>query len=228
MTIQIIATIISSLITGFILTRFGYRLGVSDNKIIASLSPLLPLLLLLPLPFLLTSFTDSHHLLDYLILLLHYYSLRLGSSLQPIGLTGSIATGKSTVSTMLRSTYSQPIVDVDSIAHSILLPSHPLGAYAEVVSAFGTGILSSGPSSTIDRTALGAVIFSDASKRRVLNKITHPKIRRCMLWGMVHGKVVRGERQVWVDVPLLFESPGLRYLFGAIVLVSTTKELQRE
>lgn len=184
--------------------------------------------LLLLLPFLLTSFTDSHHALDILILLLHHYSLRLGSALQPIGLTGSIATGKSTVSNLLRSTYNQPIVDVDKIAHSILLPSHPLKAYSQIVKAFGSTILNDDSSRTINRTALGAVIFSDAGKRRVLNKITHPKIRRCMISQIIYNKIVKNERQVWVDVPLLFESPGLRYMFGLIVVVSTEPELQRK
>lgn len=149
--------------------------------------------------------------------------------MQPLALTGSISTGKSTVSKLLNSECS--IIDLDKIAHEILLPTCSYGVYDEVVKAFGAGILDE--DGTINRTALGAVIFKDVKERRKLNGITHPRIRYRMVREMLVRKVrlceerrrtaprptplllltTHNTSQIWekeprvlVDIPLLFES----------------------
>ena len=89
-----------------------------------------------------------------------------------IGLTGGIASGKSTVAAMLRDR-DYPVLDADSLAHELLEPGQD--AYNEVVSEFGDGVLSKGGS--VDRKKLGAIIFADAKKRARLNGILHPRIQ---------------------------------------------------
>ena len=79
------------------------------------------------------------------------------------------------------------IIDLDKIAHEILLPTCSYGVYNDVVKAFGSGILDE--DGAINRTALGGVIFKDAKERRKLNGITHPRIRYRMLREMLVRKV---------------------------------------
>jgi dephospho-CoA kinase len=88
-----------------------------------------------------------------------------------IGLTGGIASGKSTAARTLAELGAR-VVDADAIAREIVAPGQP--ALAEIVRAFGREMLL--PDGTLDRKRLGAVIFADADKRRALNAITHPRI----------------------------------------------------
>ena len=88
-----------------------------------------------------------------------------------IGLTGGIASGKSTAARTLTELGAR-VVDADAIAREIVAPGQP--ALAEIVRAFGREMLL--PDGTLDRKRLGAVIFADADKRRALNAITHPRI----------------------------------------------------
>jgi dephospho-CoA kinase len=88
-----------------------------------------------------------------------------------IGLTGGIASGKSTAARMLAE-LGAPVVDADQIARDVVRPGEP--ALAELVDAFGTEVLL--PDGTLDRKRLGAIVFADAEKRRRLNAITHPRI----------------------------------------------------
>jgi len=90
-----------------------------------------------------------------------------------IGLTGGIASGKSTVAAMLRDR-DCPILDADAIAHELLEPGQD--AYKEVVREFGEGILVRGDA--VDRGKLGAIVFADAQKRERLNQIMHPRIQQ--------------------------------------------------
>ena len=89
-----------------------------------------------------------------------------------VGLTGGIASGKSTVAALLRD-YEYPVLDADSIARELLEPGQD--AYNEVVREFGDAILSKG--GAVDRPKLGAAVFSDAQKRARLNQILHPRIQ---------------------------------------------------
>lgn len=88
-----------------------------------------------------------------------------------IGLTGGIASGKSTAARTLAELGAR-IVDADAVAREIVAPGQP--ALAEIVRAFGREMLL--PDGTLDRKRLGAIIFADADKRRALNAITHPRI----------------------------------------------------
>lgn len=88
-----------------------------------------------------------------------------------VGLTGGIASGKSTVAYMLRGLDCQ-VLEADPLGHELLEPGQ--SAYDEVVREFGNGIL--GPGDKVDRAKLGAIVFSDATKRARLNQILHPRI----------------------------------------------------
>jgi dephospho-CoA kinase len=89
-----------------------------------------------------------------------------------VGLTGGIATGKSTVSALFRALGSV-IIDADVLAREVVEPGQP--ALADIAREFGPGVLQ--PDGRLDRQALGAVVFGDADKRRRLEEITHPRIR---------------------------------------------------
>jgi dephospho-CoA kinase len=88
-----------------------------------------------------------------------------------VGLTGGIATGKTTVASMLRER-DVPVLDADPLGHALLEPGQL--TYDEVVAAFGKDILDS--YGNVNRSKLGAVIFADAEKRARLNQILHPRI----------------------------------------------------
>jgi dephospho-CoA kinase len=89
-----------------------------------------------------------------------------------IGLTGGIASGKSTVASMLRD-LDCPVLAADALGHELLEPGQT--AYAEVVREFGIDILDS--YGNVDRTALGEIVFADEERRKKLNGILHPRIR---------------------------------------------------
>jgi dephospho-CoA kinase len=88
-----------------------------------------------------------------------------------VGLTGGIASGKSTVAFMLRERDCQ-VLEADPLGHELLEPGQ--SAYDEVVREFGDDIL--GPGDKVDRQKLGAIVFSNPAKRTRLNQILHPRI----------------------------------------------------
>lgn len=88
-----------------------------------------------------------------------------------VGLTGGIATGKSTVAEMLRRRGCH-VLHADQIAHDLMRPGQP--AYDQVVRAFGREVLQ--PDGTIDRERLGRIIFADGVRREHLNRIVHPRV----------------------------------------------------
>ena len=88
-----------------------------------------------------------------------------------VGLTGGIASGKSTVAAMMRE-LGCTVLDADTLAHRLTEPGQP--AYHEVVSEFGSAILR--PDGTIDRKALGAIVFADRERLDRLNRIVHPRV----------------------------------------------------
>lgn len=117
-----------------------------------------------------------------------------------IGLTGGIATGKSTVASMLAAR-GAVVVDADAIAHDVLLPG--AAAFDDVVERFGAAVLDG--SGAIDRTVLGGLVFADPELRLELERITHPRINELM------GERIAAAGQtatslVVADIPLLFES----------------------
>lgn len=136
-----------------------------------------------------------------------------------IGLTGSIATGKSTVAGRLRE-LGLPIVDADEVARKVVEPGSE--TLAAIHAAFGEEALL--PDGSMNREAIGRQIFADQSKREQLNAIIHPAIRQEML-RQRDAHVAAGESIVIMDIPLLFESK-LQHFVDRIVVVGTTVETQ--
>ncbi|KAI8052179.1 dephospho-CoA kinase [Syncephalis plumigaleata] len=130
-----------------------------------------------------------------------------------VGLTGGIATGKSTVSRQLSQYY--PIVDADRIAREVVAPGQP--AYREILKHFSDIpdlLLEDGQ---LNRPRLGQVVFGDAERRKALNGCTHYYIRRRMLWEIIYYWFL-GEPVLILDVPLLMESRLDRFISTAVVV----------
>ncbi|ANB11642.1 putative dephospho-CoA kinase [Sugiyamaella lignohabitans] len=145
-----------------------------------------------------------------------------------VGLTGGIATGKSTVSKYLAQKHNLTIVDADLIARQVVEPGTK--AYKQIVDHF-TPLVPEGQSlvdenGNLNRPVLGKVAFGSEKERKVLNSITHPAVRlemaRQVIWAWV-----KGCQMVILDVPLLFESKLDAYC-GVSVVVSCSNEQQRE
>ncbi|EAD0070393.1 dephospho-CoA kinase [Listeria monocytogenes] len=136
-----------------------------------------------------------------------------------IGLTGSVATGKSTVSNLIQQA-GIPLVDADIAARKVVEPGTE--GLKEIVAYFGEEILLA--DGTLDRAKLGEIIFKDKEKREKLNEITHPRVKNYML--EARERFFRaGEELVFFDIPLLFESH-LESLVDQIVVVWTTPETE--
>ncbi|GAA5345046.1 dephospho-CoA kinase [Planifilum fimeticola] len=118
-----------------------------------------------------------------------------------IGLTGGIATGKSTVSRMLQ-TRGAAIVDADQVAREVVEPHTP--GWRRIRERFGDRILR--PDGYLDRKALRDVVFRDPQARRDLNGILHPLIRERMLEQAKFLERERPGRVIVFDIPLLYES----------------------
>jgi dephospho-CoA kinase len=136
-----------------------------------------------------------------------------------IGLTGGIASGKSTVSSMFRE-MGIPVVDADVIARLVVEPGQE--TYNEIVQSFGEGILYQ--DRTINREALGSIVFHNDDKRKVLNNIVHPAVRKRMLEEKEQF-ITSGCSAVVLDIPLLFES-GLSYMVDKTIVVYVNYENQ--
>lgn len=131
-----------------------------------------------------------------------------------VGLTGGIASGKTSVSNLLKSPqYKVPLVDLDILAREVVEPG--TSTLDKIRSAFGDAVIT--PEGALDRPALGRIIFNNDKERKKLNAIIHPAIRRRLAWLLVKHWI-RGEKLVVVDAPLLIEA-GLWRFAGKIVLV---------
>ena len=138
------------------------------------------------------------------------------------GLTGSIASGKSTVSNFLKE-LNVPIVDADVIAKEVVEIGQP--AYKKIVEAFGSEILLD--SGEINRPFLGSIIFNNKEKRLQLNEIVHPEVRREMK-EQADRYIKQGEPLVILDIPLLYEGNSIELVEKVIVVtVSEENQLKR-
>ena len=136
-----------------------------------------------------------------------------------IGLTGGIASGKSTVSQMFQG-FHVPVIDADVIAREVVEPGKE--AYNEIVAAFGKEVL--GENGELDRPKLGSIVFHNEEKRLLLNGIVHPAVREEM--NAQKDMYIREKAQaVVLDIPLLFESK-LTGLVNEILLVYVDSETQ--
>jgi dephospho-CoA kinase len=136
-----------------------------------------------------------------------------------IGLTGGIASGKSTVSNMLKE-MAITIIDADVEARLAVEKGEP--AYQKIIAEFGDDILL--PCGDIDRQKLGSLIFHNAEKRQLLNGIVHPEVRKRMN-DQVEAARVRGEQVIVLDIPLLFESK-LTHMVEKTILVYVDRDIQ--
>ncbi len=138
-----------------------------------------------------------------------------------VGLTGSIATGKSTISKMF-SEADVPVIDADAIAREVVEPGEV--AYEKIVQHFGEEVTSEG--GTLNRKRLGSIVFNDESERKALNEIIHPEIRKEML--SRRDQYIREEQPLIImDIPLLFES-GLFDYVDQVLVVYIPEKLQVE
>ncbi|WP_051618120.1 dephospho-CoA kinase [Desulfofundulus thermocisternus] len=136
------------------------------------------------------------------------------------GLTGGIATGKSTVAGLFRD-LGVRIIDFDALAHRVMSPG--LKAWEEIVKFFGTGILN--PDRTINRKELGRLVFDDPEKLARLNSIVHPavfeedrKITAEILARDPDAVIIK-------EIPLLVEA-GAGHLVDKIIVVYASPEVQ--
>lgn len=132
-----------------------------------------------------------------------------------IGLTGGIATGKSTVTRIFQD-LGVVVIDADLLAREIVAPGQP--ALKEILNAFGQGLLT--PEGTLNRTALGDRIFRDEEARRTLEFITHPRIAQAMVERATRA-FERGHLWVVYDAALLVETGTYRFLDSLIVVDSS-------
>ncbi|WLR56103.1 dephospho-CoA kinase [Mesobacillus subterraneus] len=138
-----------------------------------------------------------------------------------IGLTGGIASGKSTISAMFTD-MGITVVDADIEARLAVEPGET--AYIEIVSHFGTGILEE--NGAINRAKLGEIIFNNEEKRMLLNSIVHPAVRERMALKRAKAEEAN-EKAVVLDIPLLFESK-LTGLVEKIIVVYVDEQTQLE
>jgi dephospho-CoA kinase len=137
-----------------------------------------------------------------------------------VGLTGGIATGKSTVVRMLVGKGAR-VIDHDGLVHILQEPGQPV--WKSIVAAFGRDILD--PDDRIDRKKLGALVFVDADRRKLLEGIVHPAVleegRR------QREEIVKEDEQAIIlsDIPLLLEV-GMQNQFDFVLLVYAPPELQ--
>lgn len=117
-----------------------------------------------------------------------------------IGLTGGIASGKSTVSKTLAE-LGAVIIDGDAIAHRLMEPHQP--AWEGIVKEFGREIVN--PDETIDRAKLGAIVFEDPRRMDALNQITRPGINAAIKNDIQNIQMTQPDSVLVLDVPLLFE-----------------------
>lgn len=136
-----------------------------------------------------------------------------------LGLTGGIASGKSTASRFFKSK-GIPVIDADVIARKAMESDQP--AFKNVVDAFGTGIVTE--DGLLDRKALGQLIFDDETKRRKLNAIVQDDIRQ-----RIHQQKADYEEKeaplVILDIPLLFEA-GYEKEVNAVMVIYVDRETQ--
>ena len=140
---------------------------------------------------------------------------------QIIGITGGIASGKSTVSLYLQE-LGFTIVDADLASRAVVEPGEE--AYHQVVKAFGEDLLLT--DGNIDRVKLGSIIFNDQEKRLLLNSIVHPAVRNWMRL-KTEAALSSGEETVFMDIPLLFESK-LTFMVDKTLLIYVDEQVQLE
>ncbi len=135
-----------------------------------------------------------------------------------LGLTGSVGSGKSLVSSILRDLGAQ-VICADELAREVVAKGSP--ALQEIHREFGPGVLL--PDGSLDRRALAARVFADAKARRTLEEIVHPRVRARELELLAQHA---GEPIIVLDIPLLFET-GAEELCDAVAVVVVDEDTRR-
>jgi dephospho-CoA kinase len=137
-----------------------------------------------------------------------------------VGLTGGVATGKSTVAKMFKQC-GVIVIDADELAREVVRPGKP--AWRAIVNTFGKTVLTA--DRTIDRQALGAIVFGNRAKLRRLEGIIHPRVAREQ--ARLTKQAARNDPKAVViyDVPLLFEV-GIDKRVDTIIVVTAGRETQ--
>ena len=140
-----------------------------------------------------------------------------------VGLTGGIATGKSTVAEVFRRLGSV-IIDADVLAREVVVPGEP--AYDEIVATFGRGILR--PDGLLDRQKLGAIVFAAPDAKKRLEAITHPRIRERFARTLAELEARDFAGLVIFDAPVMIESGNSTAMDRLVVVVTdATTQAQR-
>ncbi|HKP84853.1 MAG TPA: dephospho-CoA kinase [Blastocatellia bacterium] len=137
-----------------------------------------------------------------------------------VGLTGSIAVGKSFVLSVLRD-LGCVTFDADKIAHSVMEPGRE--AYEEIAHEFGAGVLAE--DARIDRVKLGAIVFADSERRRRLNEIVHPRVIQEQNRMLGEACAADPDCIAVVDAALMIESGGYKR-FDKVIVVFCDRETQ--
>ena len=137
-----------------------------------------------------------------------------------IGLTGSIATGKSTVAKMFKE-MGFYVIDADEIAHSVYKKGEE--AYSKIIEAFGREILDE--NEEIDRRKLGRIVLNDKEKLKLLESIVHPAVEKRRLEVFERIKNKDPDAFIIYDVPLLFEKK-LNSMFDCVIVVYVPQDIQ--
>jgi dephospho-CoA kinase len=137
-----------------------------------------------------------------------------------VGLTGGIASGKSTVAGMFRELGAQ-VVDADALVHELMEPEGE--ATPKIREAFGPGVI--GPDGGVDRDALAKLVFEDEALRRELEAIVHPLVVETSQRRLSEAASLEGVELVIYDAALLFET-GRHRDFERIIVVTLEPELQ--
>ena len=140
-----------------------------------------------------------------------------------VGLTGGIATGKSTVSKNLQE-LGIPVIDADQVAREVVEPGKP--AWRKIKETFGDAVITA--DGAIDRAVLGEIIFNNAEKRKKLNAITHPHIYKAIFRKCI-SLMLSGNQFAVLDLPLLFESGYMVPFLHKIIVVrcGAVQQLER-
>jgi dephospho-CoA kinase len=128
------------------------------------------------------------------------------------GLTGGIASGKSTVAGMLRE-LGFPVIEADRLAHQVMELGQP--AYNQVVSVFGGAILDS--DKRVNRSSLAAIVFNDHEKLMLLNGIIHPEVEEELLRQFAELELSARYPAAFVEAALIFEAGLHKKLDGVLV-----------
>jgi dephospho-CoA kinase len=137
-----------------------------------------------------------------------------------IGLTGGVATGKSTVAKMFKKC-GAIVIDADELAREVVQPDKP--AWRDIVRRFGKSVLSS--DRTINRLRLGQIVFRDRGKLRQLERIIHPRVAAEQKRLTRHASRKDPNAVVIYDVPLLFEA-GIDKRVDKVIVVFADRETQ--